>query len=74
MGHIVIPPIIVDSADVQETQRGTSVTTIDIKVSRKLSRNNQNIYFWTASTDEAAPGTDNALQVIATLRTLMKFG
>ena len=74
MGHLVIPPIVLDSANVQETQRGTSVTEVNIKVSRKLSRNHENIYFWTASTDEAAPGTDNALQVISTIRTLMKFG
>ena len=74
MGHLVIPPIVLDSSNVQETQRGTSVTEINIKVGRRLLRNNQGLFIWFASTDESAPGTDNALQVIASIRTLMKFG
>ena len=73
MGHMVVPPIVLDSSNVQETQRGTSVTEINVRVGRKVLRNNQSLFLWFASTDESAPGTDNAFQVIASIRTLMKF-
>ncbi len=74
MGHCVVPPIVLTSGDVQDVQRGNSVTNIHIKVGRKLLRNTQNLLMWIASTDQSAPGTDDAFTAIVTLRTLMKFG
>ena len=74
MGHMAVPPIVLTpSNDTIVTQRQTTVTEINIKVGRKVLRNNQSLFLWFASTDEAAPGTDNAFQVIASIRTLMKF-
>jgi len=73
MGHCVVPPIVLKADDTQDTQRGTSVTEINIKVGRKLLRNTQNLLMWIASTDESAPGTDDAFRAVVTVRTLMKF-
>ncbi len=73
LGHMVVPPTVLTAGDVVQTQRGNSVTEINIKVGRKVLRNNQSLFLWTASTDESAPGTDNAFQLIASIRTLMKF-
>ncbi len=73
-GHIQVPPTILQADNTIVTERSNTVTNIDIKVGRKLLRNSQMLFLWLASTDEAAPGTDNAFQAIVTCRTLMKFG
>ena len=74
MGHCQVPPTILQADNTIVTERSNTVTNIHIKVGRKLLRNTQSLLLWIASTDESAPGTDDAFQAIVTLRTLMKFG
>ncbi len=73
MGHLAVPPTILQADNTIVTERSNTVTEINIKVGRRLLRNTQALFLWTASTDESAPGTDNAFQIIGSIRTLMKF-
>jgi len=67
MGHFEIPPI-VDVGAGSVIDHSTRVATINIKTSRKLSRNTNNLFLWVVGNS-----LDNATTVKCAIRTLMKF-
>ena len=72
-GHVEAPPVVLTSADVEQSDLSNRVVDINIKVSRKFRRNSNMPFFWICSTDAAPPGTDNTFHGIASFRTLLKF-
>ncbi len=73
MGHCVVPPIVLKADNTFDLNRGNSVTDINVRVSRRLARNTNNLFLWIAS-EEAGTPTDVTFHAIVTIRTLMKFG
>ena len=69
MGYCEVPPVAINSADNAVVDRSSKVTSINIKVSRKLHRNTNGLFFWIV----AEGAGDNQYHVEASIRTLMKF-
>jgi len=71
MGHIPLPPaLLVPSTDAAVVNRASSVVDINIKTSRKVSRNSNNLFLWIVGLTVV----DNGILAKASVRTLMKFG
>ena len=69
MGHIPVPAVtLTPSDDSPETSHESTVVDINIKVSRKLLRNTNNMFLWIVSSS-----ANVELQAEVTVRTLMKF-
>ena len=73
MGHIDIPPVLLQADNSVVTGGGCTVLDIDVKVGRKISRHSENLFLWIASTDNVGAGPDNSFHVIGSIRSLMKF-
>ena len=73
MGHCEVPPTLLKADDTFIGGRGTTVTDINIRVSRKFARNTNNLFLWVVG-DASGTETDNNYRVIASVRSLMKFG
>ena len=70
MGHCNIPAMSLNSSDAQTNTREAMVTKIEVKVSRRLHRNTNNLFLWIAMLGSQ----DNAITAQITVRSLMKFG
>jgi len=71
MGHIRVPPIVlIPSTDLPTIDRSSSVVDINIKTSRKVARNSNNLFLWIV----ALSVVDNGILAKSSVRTLMKFG
>ncbi len=70
MGHCPVPPtVLIPSTDANVANRGSLVTIIDIKVSRRFPRNTKQLMLWVAS-----KAGDGEFHCESTVRSLMKFG
>ena len=68
-GICEVPPLVLTSADALIDSRGSLVTPINIKVSRKFHRNTNMLFLWVVGLGAA----DNTTQASGFVRTLMKF-
>ncbi len=70
MGHCDVPPtVLIPSSDAQQANRGSLVTDIHIKVSRRFLRNTNQLMLWVVS-----KAGDGEFHCESTIRSLMKFG
>ena len=70
MGHIPVPPVLLQADNTEVANSQSSVVNINCKVGRRFKRNANMLTLWIAS----AGGEDNMVETTSTIRSLMKFG
>jgi len=73
MGFVESPASLLNSADARASDFSSKVVEVNVRTSRIVQQNTNNLFFWISSADQMGAGSDGAFNVRASFRTLLKF-